>query len=149
MANMKSKKVLLWVIAVTVFPGVISAQLVKEEKKPHRSPLLSVCFSAALPGGGQLYTQQYLKAAVFAGGLGYLGYCYNREDQAAIGNLVQDDYNYHDQRRRKYKWWFIGIWTLSLADAYVDAHMFKFDEHGEPDLSLQVAPGSVALVKRF
>ena len=149
MADMKIKKILFWAIAIMVFSGRMFAQQIKEDKKPHRSPLLSVCFSAVLPGGGQLYTQQYLKTAIFAGGLGYLGYCYNREDQAAIGNPVQDDYNYHNERRRTYKWWFIGIWTLSLADAYVDAHMFKFDEHSEPELSLQVAPGSVALVKRF
>ncbi len=149
MADMKIKKTLFWAMAVVVFSGGLSAQQVKEEKKPHRSPLLSVCFSAVLPGGGQLYTQQYLRAVVFAGGLGYLGYCYNREDQAAIGNPIQDDYNYHNERRRNYKWWFIGIWTLSLADAYVDAHMFKFDEHSEPELSLQITPWSVALAKRF
>ena len=146
---MKIRRMLFWAAIAAVMSHQLPAKEKNEEKKPHRSPLLSVCFSAALPGGGQLYTQQYLKAAIFAGGLGYLGYCYNREDQAAIGNPIQDDYNYHNQRRRNYKWWFIGIWTLSLADAYVDAHMFKFDEHSEPDLSLQVTPGSVALVKRF
>lgn len=119
------------------------------DQVPRRSPLLAVCLSAAVPGGGQLYTQQYLRAAAFAAGLGYLGYSYRREDLAAVGNADQDDYNYHDARRRKYKWWFIGIWTLSLADAYVGAHLFKFDQHSEPSLSLQAGPGNLSLVKRF
>jgi len=146
---MNPKNLLIYLAIFLYATGNCLAQEAREVKKPKRSPLLAVCFSAACPGGGQLYTQQYLRAAVFAGGLGYLGYCYDREDKAAIGNPDQDDYNYHNERRRTYKWWFIGIWTLSLADAYVDAHMFKFDQHSEPDLSLQVAPGSVALVKRF
>lgn len=146
---MKITKMLFWVIILSLSLNQIFAQGIKEEKIPHRSPLLAVCFSAAFPGGGQLYTQQYLRAAAFAGGLGYLGYCYNREDKAAIGNIDQDDYNYHNERRRTYKWWFIGIWTLSLADAYVDAHMFKFDERSEPGISLQVTPWSVALAKKF
>lgn len=146
---MKFIKILFWVIILPLFSSQIFAQATKEEKIPHRSPLLAVCFSAVFPGGGQLYTQQYFRAAAFAGGLGYLGYCYNREDKAAIGNPDQDDYNYHNERRRTYKWWFIGTWTLSLADAYVDAHMFKFDEHSEPGISLQVSPWSVALAKRF
>jgi hypothetical protein len=132
-----------------VLPGNLFSQDTKEVKKPKRSPLLAVCFSSVFPGGGQLYTQQYLRAAGFAGGLGYLGYCYNREDKAAIGNPDQDDYNYHNDRRRTYKWWFIGVWAMSLADAYVDAHLFKFDEHSEPELSLQMAPGSIAICKKF
>jgi hypothetical protein len=119
------------------------------DKKPHRSPLQAVCFSAVVPGGGQLYTQQYLRAVAFAGGLGYLGYCYHREDTSAIGNPDQDDYNYHNKRRRKYKWWFAGIWILSLADAYVDAHMFKFDERSEPGISLDISPTTIYLTKRF
>ncbi len=149
MADMKIRRIFYWTVLMALLSNQLPAQEKREEKKPHRSPLLSVCFSAVFPGGGQLYTQKYFRAAAFAGGLGYLGYCYNREDQAAIGNPDQDDYNYHNERRRTYKWWFIGAWTMSLADAYVDAHMFKFDQHSEPELSLQVTPGSVALVKRF
>lgn len=146
---MRRSNLYILVVSILILSGKLFSQETREINKPKRSPLLAVCFSSVFPGGGQLYTQQYLRAAAFAGGLGYLGYCYNREDKAAIGNPVQDDYNYHNARRRKYKWWFIGVWTVSLADAYVDAHMFKFNEHSEPELSLQVTPGSVALVKRF
>lgn len=129
--------------------GSAQAEEPRSDQVPRRSPLLAVCLSAAVPGGGQLYTQQYLRAAAFAGGLGYLGYSYRREDLAAVGNPDPDDYNYHDARRRKYKWWFIGIWTLSLADAYVDAHLFKFDQHSEPSLSLKFGPDGLSLVKIF
>lgn len=116
---------------------------------PRRSPALAVALSAAFPGGGQLYTRDYLKAGAFAGALGYIGYRYLKEDRAA--KAAPSDYVWwdHDWERRKYKWWGIGVWLVSMADAYVGAHLYKFDEQSEPEVSLQAGPGYAALAWRF
>jgi hypothetical protein len=136
----------------------------RSDKVPHRAPALALALSAVVPGGGQLYTQKFIRAAAFAGALGYFGYGYWREDRAmrrdvSAGNAAltdaeaiayYDSYSRHYENRRTYQWWGIGIWLFSLADAYVDAHLFKFDERAaEPAISLQAAPAGIALSARF
>ncbi|MDI6739597.1 MAG: DUF5683 domain-containing protein [Candidatus Edwardsbacteria bacterium] len=137
----------------------------RSDKVPHRYPLVSMACSAVFPGGGQLYTQKYFRAAAFAGTLGYLGYRYYKEDKlmnrefdlaVRTGNsnspefiLHAENYYAHYDNRRTFQWWFVGIWLFSLADAYVDAHMFKFDERAEPKLSLQATPASLSLSAKF
>ncbi len=116
---------------------------------PRRSPALAVALSGFFPGGGQIYTGNYLKAAAFAAGLGYVGYRYRQEDLAAKASTSDYEWWNHDWERRKYKWWFIGVWLVSMADAYVDAHLYKFDNQAEPDLSLRAGPGYTALAWRF
>lgn len=116
---------------------------------PRRSPALAVALSGVFPGGGQIYTAQYLKAAAFAAGLGYIGYRYRKEDLAAKASTSDYEWWNHDAYRRDYKWWFIGVWLVSMADAYVDAHLYKFDDQTEPDLSLRAGPGYAALAWRF
>ncbi len=116
---------------------------------PKRSPALAVALSAVVPGGGQVYTANYLKAGAFAGSLGYLGYRYLKEDRAAKASTSLYEWWDHDWERRNYKWWFIGVWLVSLADAYVDAHLYRFDDQAEPELSLRAGPGYAALAWRF
>ena len=142
------KRWLVW-----LFILLSGTSLWAEEKNPaavpKRSPALAVALSAALPGGGQFYTGNYLKAGAFAGALGYIGLRYLKEDRAAKSAETPYDWWNHDAYRRDYKWWFIGVWLVSMADAYVDAHLYKFDEQSEPDLSLKAGPGYAALAWRF
>ncbi|HTY09177.1 MAG TPA: DUF5683 domain-containing protein [Candidatus Edwardsbacteria bacterium] len=135
----------------------------RSDKVPHRIPLVAAGLSAVFPGGGQLYTQKYYRAAAFAGTIGYFGYRYYQEDRAmrrefdlARGALTYDDqlahaYNYDDhyQARRGAFWWGFGIWLFSLADAYVDAHMFRFDDRADPRIVLRAAPAGLALNVKF
>ena len=117
-------------------------------KKPHRSAFLAVSFSAVFPGGGQLYTQNYLKAAGFAGALSYLGYKWYKYDKdywKASGPEI--DYLY--EKRRKYMLWTIGVWMGSLADAYVSAHLYKFNQNAEPRITLVIDRNKLALAGRF
>ncbi len=116
---------------------------------PKRSPALAVALSAAFPGGGQIYTRNYVKAAAFAAGLGYIGYRYLEEDRAAKASTSYYEWWDHDAYRHDYKWWGIGVWLVSMADAYVDAHLYKFDEQAEPEVSLRAGPGYAALAWRF
>ena len=132
----------------------------RSDKVPHRYPLVAALCSI-VPGGGQLYTQKYYRAAAFAGTLGYLGYRYYREDRAMNRELAalpltladslyhSTQYDQHYQARRSAFWWGFGVWLFSLADAYVDAHMFKFDDRAEPRIVLRAAPAGLALSAKF
>jgi hypothetical protein len=137
-----------FVLLLLIIPLTGRAQDSITFKKPHRSAFLAVSFSAVFPGGGQLYTQNYLKAAGFAGTLGYLGYNWYRynEDYWASSDA---DMDYYYEKRRKYMLWTIGVWLGSLADAYVSAHLYKFNYYSEPRISLAVGQNSVALTGRF
>jgi hypothetical protein len=117
-------------------------------KKPHRSAFLAVSFSAVLPGGGQLYTQNCLKAAGFAGALGYLGNKWYRYDKDYM-NSSDAETDYYYEKRRKYMLWTIGVWMGSLADAYVSAHLYKFNQNAEPRVTLVIDRNKLALAGRF
>jgi len=104
--------------------------LAQDPVVPRKSPLKAVFFSAVFPGGGQLYTGNYWRAAGFAtveAGLAGAAFyeawrMYKAEDQAEIDR--------HYEKQRSLWWWAAGTWALSMADAYVDAHLYKFDEQG-------------------
>lgn len=140
-------------VFIAMFLFLMAGAARAEEKDPaavpRRSPALSVALSGAFPGGGQIYTGNYLKAAAFAGALGYIGYRYLDEDRAA--KAATSDYEWwdHDQERRIYKWWGLGVWLVSMADAYVDAHLYKFDEQAEPEVTFNVGPGYAAMSWSF
>lgn len=135
----------------------------RSDKVPHRYPLAALALSAVFPGGGQLYTQKYLRAAAFAGTIGFFGYRFYREDRAMVREVDlasasadsaefeahRQSYYRHSDDRRSAMWWGIGIWLFSLADAYVDAHLFKFDERAEPSVTLRAAPDGIALCAKF
>lgn len=119
-------------------------------KKPHRSAFLAVSFSAVIPGGGQLYTQNYLKAVGFAGALSYLGHNWYNADKQYMSTIIgsaEEDFYY--ERRRKYMLWTIGVWLGSLADAYVSAHLYKFNQNTEPRITLILDRNKLALAGRF
>ncbi|MBI4726195.1 hypothetical protein HY768_03050 [candidate division TA06 bacterium] len=117
-------------------------------RKPRRSAFLAVSFSAVFPGGGQLYTQNYLKAVGFAGALGCLGYnWYSYNKQYLASSYFDEDYYYG--KRRKYMLWTIGVWLGSLADAYVSAHLYKFNQNAEPRVTVIVERDRLALAGRF
>lgn len=139
----------LTALALILLAGVAHTAERDPAAVPKRSPALAVALSGVLPGGGQIYTGNYIKAAAFAGALGYIGYQYHKEDLAAKASPNLYQWWDHDWERRRYKWWFIGVWLVSMADAYVDAHLYKFDDQAEPELSLQAAPGLLSLSWRF
>lgn len=144
------KKILLTIPLILLLSLFARAQQDTTLKKPHRSALLSVSLSAVIPGGGQLYTQNYLKAAGFAGALVYLGNNWYTADKqymsTAIGSAEEDFYY---ERRRKYMLWTIGVWLGSLADAYVSAHLYKFNQNAEPRVTVVIDRNKLALAGRF
>lgn len=107
-----------------------------------KSPTAAVLWGL-IPGGGQVYTEQYWKAPLFAVPIGtFLGFgiFYDREcrrfddqlatidpsDEPSRRTAIANRESARDNRDVMYA---IsgGIWVLSLIDAYVGAHLFDFD----------------------
>ena len=70
---------------------------------------------ALIPGLGQLYNGKYLKAVGFSAG-GYISV--SRFNQYRKNNSIE--------LRNTYSWWIIGLYVLSMIDAYVDAQLSTF-----------------------
>jgi len=95
-----------------------------------KSPTKAVLFSCFLPAGGQFYNEKYIKGTIIASIELYTGY------KTAI--------NYFDYRKTasperfsdalSYGFYFLGTWLYSMADAYVDAHLYNFKEKMEVSL---------------
>jgi len=98
-----------------------------------KSPGMALLYSI-IPGGGQLYNENPLKAAIFASAFAYYGYGYS---------LAQDEYQSQPtseslHRSRNDKVWMMSlVWTLNILDAYVDAQLWDFEkyeiEDAQPD----------------
>ncbi|HOV17307.1 MAG TPA: DUF5683 domain-containing protein [Candidatus Cloacimonadota bacterium] len=114
----------------------------EEEKQPLRAMI----YSAVLPGGGQIYNEAYIKAGAVIGVQAYLiGRAFYLDDKAKhYGNLMDefaaDPYysqlyqtkrdQYRDDLRSDY--WWIGVTVaLSVADAFVDAHLSNYNSEKE------------------
>ncbi|PKN80489.1 MAG: hypothetical protein CVU48_01755 [Candidatus Cloacimonetes bacterium HGW-Cloacimonetes-1] len=128
------KRKILIVLALLIFTAVLPAQDTK-------SPTSAMLYSTVFPGGGQLYNHQYVKAGIIIGVQGYLVGSAIYHDQErdkyadkardAAGTALQSYYeakkvDSYEQLRNDY--WWIGITAvLSVADAFVDAHLYNFD----------------------
>jgi hypothetical protein len=97
------------------------------------SPNGALLRSALMPGWGQWYNKQKLKALlVFGGELAIIGNIvyYNQMAVKSVSSIERDFYK---ENRNRYYWWLFGIYLLNLLDAYIDAHLIDFDTG--PDLS--------------
>lgn len=97
-------------------------------------------FLSALPGGGQFYTHNYLKAGIFALSQGvaagittYL--LVQRNNAQKRGDTWDADYYYNEA----YNWFWIDgvVWSLSMMDAYVSAHFYKFREQATLEIGFR------------
>ena len=128
----------------------------------NHSPRNALLFSI-IPGGGQVYNRRYWKLPIVYGGLGGLGYwaiynrsqfsCYRAAHKAEVDddpltiNTCEAGLNasqlklYRDQYLQRYEYALVGVfafYALTMVDAFVDAHLMKFDV--SDDLSLQLRP---------
>lgn len=112
-------------------------------------PFLVMARSAIVPGWGQVYNRQPLKAVLVVAGEGFLTYKIFQELQrqndaidrqaATIAETperaaaVADELT-HRNRKIDWIWWTAAAHLLQMADAYVDAHFLNFDaEFGPAD----------------
>lgn len=132
------------------------------QPKPKRALLLGI-----IPGGGQIYNRKFWKIPIIYGGLGFTTYMiidnkktFNRLNQARIYRLDGDPETvdefaniysnqalfeiraaYEKNVQVAYIWTGV-IYTLSIVDAFVDAHLSNFDV--SDDLSLQLVPSTLS-----
>ena len=106
----------------------------KTSTPPGKSSTGAVLRSAAVPGWGQWYNGQKLKAVLVLGGsLGLIGNAiYN--NQLAVKSSTYDEREFYRSNRSRAVWLFVVVYLLNLLDAYVDAQLWNFDTG--PDLSM-------------
>jgi hypothetical protein len=106
-------------------------------------PAQAVLAGVAYPGLGQLVVGSEWKAAAVGAAQAYLAgrllleHRWTRRAQERYDETQSeadyDDYSAHYDRRQTLLWWVLGIGLLSVADAYVDAHLTGFDGPGPPE----------------
>ncbi|MGE5175982.1 MAG: DUF5683 domain-containing protein [Hyphomicrobiales bacterium] len=116
--------------------------------RPRTAPFKVMMRSALVPGWGQLYNHQPLKAALVIGVEGFFVAktiheldLQNRSlqqaaDAEAVGDLAAQDAatleaDLHRNRKISWIWWGVAAHLLSMADAYVDAHLSTFNRDFE------------------
>jgi hypothetical protein len=105
-------------------------------------PFWVMARSAVVPGWGQVYNHQPLKAIVVVAGEGYLisrifdelgkqNDAIDRLNTSIPGSPEYDqalaDEALHNNKKIDWIWWTAAAHLLQMADAYVDAHFINFD----------------------
>jgi hypothetical protein len=108
-----------------------------------KSPIGAMIRSLAVPGWGQLYNEQYMKTGLVMVVEGLLiGGAIVEHQRSEDDRAIYDDttrtaevrnaawlrYARRVDRRNAYLWYLAGAKFLSMVDAYVDAHLYRFDE---------------------
>ena len=99
-----------------------------------KSPTVAVLRSAFVPGWGQWYNGQKLKAALVLGvELGLVGEIvyYHR---LVVKSSSDWEREFYEDWRSRFLWWLLAAHIVNMLDAYVDAHLWDFDTG--PDLSI-------------
>jgi hypothetical protein len=112
-----------------------------------KSPKGAMLRSLIVPGWGQLYNGKWFKALVAAGA--EIGLVSNAviQNQYAVRSSTQLEREFYQDNRRLSLWWLGAVLLYSVADAYVDAQLYQFDE--SPGLSLYQHNESIGLSIRI
>ena len=124
-----------------VSPKAMHDSTARVSKAAVKSPLKAVFFSAVFPGGGQIYTRNYWRAAGL--GLAEAGFAGAAMVEVWRMNKATDqaEVDRHFEKQRSLWWWTAGVGAFSMADAYVGAHLYRFDEQGRITLRLRPMGG--------
>ncbi len=114
--------------------------------RPAKSPTGAMLRSMAMPGWGQWYNGKRIKSVLVAGGeIGLVVDAIVQNQLAAKAETLYEREYYRNNRSLAI--WYLGALILySMADAYVDAHLFDFDE--STTLSLQTKTMNTPLTTR-
>ena len=96
-----------------------------------KNPTGAMLRSIAFPGWGQWYNGKRFKAVIVFGaeaGIIVNTIYQNQKVQKSKSKFERDFYL---ENRRLSNWWLAGAILLSMIDAYVDAHLYDFDESPE------------------
>ena len=121
-------------------PGKSVVEIKSKPSPPQRkSPMGAMVRSVVFPGWGQFYTGHPIKGGlIFCLESGLIAAAIIENGRAS--DIYRTDYQKYLGRidkRNQYIWWTAGVVVYSMIDAYVDAHLFKFDED---NVDIGVAP---------
>ena len=108
-----------------------------------KSPIGAMIRSGLVPGWGQLYNEQYLKSGVvfmlegmLIGGA-VVEHRRSEDDRGEWKDPTKSDqkreaawsrFSRRVDKRNTYLWYLAGVKFLSIVDAFVDAHLYWFEE---------------------
>ena len=131
------RRLVLSLIGICVL-GASPTWAEEDKKNEGPSPTASALKSVVVPGWGQVSNGSWLKGSVFfVAYFGFIGWgvALNQDVQDARGSGASESEISSLERSRDLKFWFAGFtMLLAVVDAYVDAHLFNFDERMDADV---------------
>ncbi|MBN1542360.1 hypothetical protein JW992_09465 [candidate division KSB1 bacterium] len=117
------------ILLMVIFSAPAAAQTAADSAAAiTKSPSGAMMRSLVLPGGGQFYNDKWLKGlAIAAAEIGCIANAVVQNQYAVREEIPYYREIYRDRRNLSF-WWLAGIILYSMADAYVDAHLYNFDE---------------------
>jgi len=123
-----------------------------------KQPTKAALYSLIIPGGGQFYNENYWK---FSSVLAIEGYFLSRTIYHSVKthntyeryreSLDENEYeiylDYYYKLQNDY-WWLGATVVLSMIDAYVDAHLYNFQEKKEK-INLKFIDDMIILELKF
>ncbi len=117
-----------------------------------KSAKTAMLLTTIIPGGGQFYTERYVKGIIVGGAQSYLIYRgvqtqlrLNELERETILSLAEQEEKQNlPGKRREIAWWMALVWTIGILDAYVDAQLYNFesdltiDQIGSPKVELSL-----------
>jgi hypothetical protein len=132
---------------------LICTSMNSQSEEMQRHPGWAIIATAVLPGGGQFYAENYGRGIFFSSlQISLLTLTvYEKVQETDYKKLydenpskdIWDQYNKHKSRVRNLLWWDAGIWFLACADAFADAHFYKFGEEEKVSLDLETKEESI------
>ncbi|MGB9824030.1 MAG: hypothetical protein ACPLN0_04695 [Candidatus Hydrothermia bacterium] len=116
---------------------ILSLNAGERSKSPTKAVLLS-CF---IPAGGQFYNEKFIKGTIIGGLEVYTGYRALESYLSYRKNGNTENFG----RALSFGFYFLGTWLYSMADAYVDAHLYNFSRR----IKFEATTGSVCLKYKF
>lgn len=137
------------------------------QKNSVKSPFGAALRSLIIPGFGQIYVEKYWKAPLFFVGAGVMYYYvfkYQKDYKDFskmyddLKNENPDDLNLYFLKLKRENaldnrdisiFFLVGIYALSMLDAYVDAHLFNFNVDEQISVNINLSPNRLGFVFCF
>ncbi len=126
-----SKLFLTSIISLSFLFGVDDPQDSTVVVSPKKAALWSI-----IPGGGQFYNRQYLKAGavVIAEAFYIWKFNENRINYRYYNDALPFSKSRYLDKRNKYAWWIGFVWAYGMLDAVVEAHLKPFNDIMNEDI---------------
>lgn len=151
-------KILYRLVLLLILLFFTSIRSYGDEMKKH--PGWAIVATALVPGGGQFYAENYARGIFYSTiQISLISMTvYEKVQERDYWDMYKEDnkkdtwdeYNKHKSRVRNLLWWDAGIWFLSCADAFTDAHFYGFNEKVDISVRMKKNNGAqVGLVYKF